>query len=226
MCQNKLEIPLKNILDVELFDVGGIGFVGPFPFSLVADFLLWLWITFLNGLKLIHGKACHLSVELEHKHIGQQDFSISENKPWDKKDGCNCTSLRSLGWTHLRMKRFTRIRQRSGMIGWSRKKTFMSDKECYFTIQDCTIFSKWSHKNNKIRSRKVESYFVENEAILWRWIARIQHFPQIAKSKKKISQAFDFKKTLVWRQPNFIFIISLFLIVLLFPFDVFSYVLL
>ncbi|XP_057741361.1 uncharacterized protein LOC130960013 [Arachis stenosperma] len=93
----KNEMPQKFILEVELFDLWGIDFMGPFPpsytfkYILVAVEYVSKWVeaiatttcdtnVVLQFLKkniftrfgvpkglLVYGKACHLPVELEHK---------------------------------------------------------------------------------------------------------------------------------------------------------------
>ncbi|XP_075479291.1 uncharacterized protein LOC142520176 [Primulina tabacum] len=84
------ELPLTNILEVELFDVWGIDFMGPFPPSfghsyilLVVDYVSkWVEAIATNTndarvvskfvhknifTRLVFGKACHLPLELEHR---------------------------------------------------------------------------------------------------------------------------------------------------------------
>lgn len=43
------ELPLTNILEIELVYEWGIDFVGLSPISLVICTYLWLWIMYLNG---------------------------------------------------------------------------------------------------------------------------------------------------------------------------------
>ncbi|RVW71915.1 putative mitochondrial protein [Vitis vinifera] len=45
------QMPMNPILIVELFDVWGIDFMGPFPMSFGNSYILWGWIMFLNGLR-------------------------------------------------------------------------------------------------------------------------------------------------------------------------------
>lgn len=45
------QMPLNNILEVELFDVRGIDFMGPFPESWKNKYIWWLLIMCQNGLK-------------------------------------------------------------------------------------------------------------------------------------------------------------------------------
>ena len=47
-------IPLNPILIVEVFDVWGIDFMGPFPNSLVTYISLLSLIMFLSGLRSLH----------------------------------------------------------------------------------------------------------------------------------------------------------------------------
>ena len=44
-------MPLNTILEVELFDIWGIDFMGPLPNSFGNQYILLLWITYPNGLK-------------------------------------------------------------------------------------------------------------------------------------------------------------------------------
>ncbi|XP_070005179.1 uncharacterized protein [Nicotiana sylvestris] len=71
------EMLLQNILAVELFDVWGIDFIGPFPYFNGHRYIWLQSIICLSGLRpllsllmmqrLVYGKTCHLPVELEHK---------------------------------------------------------------------------------------------------------------------------------------------------------------
>ena len=45
-------MPLTNILEVELFDVWGIDFMGHFPSSYGTNTYYWLWIMFQRGWRL------------------------------------------------------------------------------------------------------------------------------------------------------------------------------
>ena len=45
------QIPMNPILKVELFDVWGIDFMGPFPISFGNSYILVGWIMFLHGLR-------------------------------------------------------------------------------------------------------------------------------------------------------------------------------
>ena len=47
----KNQMPMNPILIVELFDVWGIDFMGPFPMSFGNSYILVGWIMFLNGLR-------------------------------------------------------------------------------------------------------------------------------------------------------------------------------
>nr|KYP31657.1 hypothetical protein KK1_047906 [Cajanus cajan] len=47
------ELPLQNILEVEVFDCWGIDFIGPLPSFLGMNTFLWQLITFQNGWRLV-----------------------------------------------------------------------------------------------------------------------------------------------------------------------------
>ncbi|XP_013617716.1 PREDICTED: uncharacterized protein LOC106324265 [Brassica oleracea var. oleracea] len=66
----RIEMPQNFILEVEVFDVWGIDFMGPFPSSYNNN---------TTPFHLVYGKPCHLLVELEYKSawaVKQMNFDV------------------------------------------------------------------------------------------------------------------------------------------------------
>ncbi|RVW77494.1 hypothetical protein CK203_053429 [Vitis vinifera] len=59
-------MPMNPILIVDIFDVWGIDFIGPFPMSF-GEHLLKIWGAQAIISDRVYGKACHLPVEVEYK---------------------------------------------------------------------------------------------------------------------------------------------------------------
>ena len=65
------EMPLNGILEIELFDVGGIDFMGPFPISSNCSYIL-VAVDYVS--KWVEAMACHSNdaktvVKFLQKHI-------------------------------------------------------------------------------------------------------------------------------------------------------------
>nr|GEY44135.1 reverse transcriptase domain-containing protein [Tanacetum cinerariifolium] len=79
------EMPQNSIQTCEIFDVWGIDFIGPFPSSRGNKYILAFRTTYKTPIgctpyKLVYGKACHLSIELEHKAywaLKQANFDLT-----------------------------------------------------------------------------------------------------------------------------------------------------
>ncbi|XP_074377118.1 uncharacterized protein LOC141718640 [Apium graveolens] len=61
------EMPPNVLLEVEIFDVWGIDFMGPFLSSYNNQYILLAVDYVSKWVELVYGKACHLPVELEHR---------------------------------------------------------------------------------------------------------------------------------------------------------------
>ena len=75
-------MPLNNILEVELFDVWGIDFKGPFPSScgnkyilvVVDDFIRFTWVVLLKDKAEAPEKMIHLCKKLQVEKRNTQLF--------------------------------------------------------------------------------------------------------------------------------------------------------
>ncbi|RVW61061.1 Retrovirus-related Pol polyprotein from transposon 17.6 [Vitis vinifera] len=79
---------MNPILIVDLFDVWGIDFMGPFPMSFGNSYIWWGWTMFLNGLRQSPvNTMITRQVELENKEIKKQLMKvvITSRKDWSIK---------------------------------------------------------------------------------------------------------------------------------------------